>query len=208
MPKLTAIRKQALDGMMKEALFEATVAALSEHGVDGLTMDRVATEAGIAKGSLYHYFRSKKDLLEFVYAKMIDPIFQALEEMVGKDQTAIEKLTGQLYTLLEHVAKYAQVHRLLFEDEAAHGLLQSSERRSAEVACQQLAKVFRQGIEEGVFRPGNPDMLASMYMGLCRGVLQSRPDLKGRDEQEKIHRLILDTFLNGIAVQKGELVDK
>ena len=86
------IRKQALDEMMKEALFEATVAVLSEHGVDGMTMDRVASEAGVAKGSLYRYFRSKRDLLEFVYTKLVDPIFQDLEEMAAQEQPAIESL--------------------------------------------------------------------------------------------------------------------
>ena len=49
MPKLTAIRKQALDEMMREAIFEATVAVLSEHGVEGMTMDRVALAAKVAK---------------------------------------------------------------------------------------------------------------------------------------------------------------
>ena len=49
MPKLTAIRKQALDDIMKEAIFEATVAVLGQHGVEGMTMDRVATAAGVRR---------------------------------------------------------------------------------------------------------------------------------------------------------------
>lgn len=201
-PKLTAIRKQALDEMMKEALYEATVAILSEHGVDGLTMDRVAAEAGMAKGSLYRYFRSKRDLLEFVYAKVIDPVFRDLEEMATKEQPAIEKLAGHLRNLLEHVAKHAQVHKLLFEDDDAHGLLQPSERRTIEVASQHLAGVFRQGMTEGVFCAGNPLMFASMYLGLCRGVLQSQPELDGHEQRESVHRMIMGTFLNGIATGK------
>lgn len=205
MPKLTAIRKQALDGMMKEALFEATVAALSEHGVDGLTMDRVASEAGIAKGSLYHYFRSKRELLEFVYAKLIDPIFQHMEQTTANNQPAIEKLSELLRTLLEHVARYAQVHKLLFEDEAAHSLLQSSERRTCEAAGRQLAEVFRQGIEEGIFRQGDPLMLANIYLGLCRGILQTQPNLEGREQRESVHGLILGTLLHGIASDKGQV---
>jgi len=86
MPKLTAIREQAINGMMKQALYEATIAVLSTHGVDGLTMDRVAAEAGIAKGSLYRYFRSKRDLLEFVYAKLVDPVFENMEQVAAKQQ--------------------------------------------------------------------------------------------------------------------------
>jgi AcrR family transcriptional regulator len=205
MPKLTAIRKQAINGMMKEALFEATVAVLGAYGVEGLTMDRVAAEAGIAKGSLYRYFQSKRDLLEFVYAKLVDPVFQNLEEMAAKQMPAIEKLTGQLHMLLEHVAQHAQVHKLLFEDDAVHVLLKSSERRRSEIACQRLATVFEQGIAEGVFRPGDPLMLATMYLSLCKGMLESQPRLEQRDQRENLHRLILGTFLNGIATEKGRV---
>jgi AcrR family transcriptional regulator len=202
MPRLSTIRKQAIDGIMKEALFEATVAVLSEHGVDELTMDRVASEAGIAKGSLYRYFHSKRDLLEFIYAKLIDPIFQNLEAVVAKQQPAIEKLNEELRGLLEHIAHYGQVHMLLFENEAAHALLQSTERRTLEAASQKLAEIFRQGIKEETFRPGDPLMLANMYLGLCKGVLQSKPNLDAPEQREMVHRLILDTFLNGIVVRK------
>jgi AcrR family transcriptional regulator len=188
--------------MMKEALFEATVAVLSEHGVDGMTMDRVATGAGVAKGSLYRYFHSKRDLLEFVFAKTIDPIFQDMEAIVATEQPAIEKLRAQLRAFLEHVGKHAQVHKLLFEDDAAHSLLQSSERRTVEVASQRLAEIFRQGIAEGVFRAADPNMLAHMYLGLCKGVLQSRPELEGSEQREDLHRLILGMLLSGIATEK------
>lgn len=202
MPKLSTIRKQALDGMMKEALFEATVAVLSEHGVDELTMDRVASKAEIAKGSLYRYFSSKRDLLEFVYAKLIDPIFQNLENVVAKRLPAIEKLNEELRGLLEHVAQYGQVHMLLFENEAAHALLQFTERRTMEAASRKLAEIFRQGIEEGVFRPGDPLMQANMYLGICKGVLHNKPNLDSLEQRETVHRLILDIFLNGIVARK------
>ncbi|MBN1854283.1 MAG: TetR/AcrR family transcriptional regulator [Pirellulales bacterium] len=203
MPKFAAIRKRAIQDLMKETLFEATVAVLNKRGMEGMTMDLVAAEAGVAKGSLYRYFHSKRDLLEFVFEKLIDPIFQHLEEMVAKEQPAIEKLRKHLQILLEHVAKHAQVHKLLFEDDVAHGLLQSSERRTFEAASRRLAAIFRQGISEGIFVPGDPLMLANMYLGLCKGVLQSQPDLGGEAQREKIHHLILGTLLNGIASEKG-----
>jgi AcrR family transcriptional regulator len=204
-PRLTEIRKQALDGMMKEALFEATVAVLNGHGVDGMTMERVAAEAGIAKGSLYRYFASKRELVEFVFAKTIDPIFESIDRIVASTQPAINKLEAQLSALLDHVAKHAQVHKLLFEDEAAHGILQSSERRTAEVAGRQMANIFRQGIEEGVFLREDPLMLAIMYIGLCKGILQSEPGLDSPEQRERVHHLIMRTFLNGIATEKGRI---
>lgn len=205
MPRLTAIRKQALDEIMKEALFGATVAVLTQYGVEGMTMDRVASAAGVAKGSLYHYFRSKRDLLEFVYAKTIDPLFENLVETVATDRPAVEKLAAHLWKLLEHVAKHAKVFKLLFEDDTAQGLLQSSQRSTREAGTQRLADIMRQGIAEGVFGSVDPLVLANIFFGLCKGVFDCQPQLEEREQREAVHRLILDTFLNGVATDKGRV---
>jgi AcrR family transcriptional regulator len=187
--------------MMREAIFQAATTVLAEHGAKGLTMDRVALAADVAKGSLYHYFPGKKALLEFVYAKMIDPIIENLEAIVATEQPALEKLGTHLNSLLEHVAKHSQVFKLLFEDDAAQGLLQASQRQSQEVGGQLLAAVFRQGIAEGVFRPMEPLMLTQMFLGLCKGVFDTQPELGERDQRETISRLIMGTFLHGIATE-------
>jgi AcrR family transcriptional regulator len=202
-PRLTAIRKRALDEMMKEALFEATIAVLSAHGVEGMTMDRVALAAGVAKGSVYNYFQSKKDLLEFVYKKTIDPIFEDLAQRATAEQPAIEKLETHLRTMLEHVAKHVRVIKLLFEDDTAQGLLQSSERNARQAGSQHLADIFRQGIAEGVFRPADPLALAYMYFGLTKGFFDSQPILETHEQREIVLRTILGTFLNGVATERG-----
>ena len=66
MPRLSKARKELLTTMMKESIFEAATSVLCEHGVDGTTMNRVAEAAELAKSSLYDYFPSKDELLEFV----------------------------------------------------------------------------------------------------------------------------------------------
>jgi len=205
MPKLTAIRKQALDEMMKESLFEATITVLGDRGADGLTVDRVAAAAGMAKGNVYRYFRGKRQLLQFVFARVVDPILENLEEIAAAEQPAIEKLDRQLDALLKHVAKCATIHKFLFEDDTAHGLLQASRRCSLDAASQQLAGVFRQGIAEGVFRPADPRLLAHMYLGLIKGVLRSPSHLEGTEQRQNVRRLITGTFLNGIATETGRI---
>ena len=202
MPRLTAVRRQALDEMMRAAIFEAAVSVLAEHGVEGMTMDRVAVAADVAKGSLYHYFSGKKDLLEFVHAKVIEPILQDLEEIVATEQSAIAKLATHLSKLLEYVVQHSQVFKLLFQDDAAQGLLQSSLRRTRDAGSRHLAEVFRQGIAEGAFRPEDPLILTHMFLGLCKGTFESDPELEGREQREKVHRLIMGTFLNGIATEE------
>jgi AcrR family transcriptional regulator len=201
-PKLSAIRKQALDELVKEALFEAALAVLTEHGIDGMTMDRVASAASVAKGSLYRYFSGKRDLLEFIYTKTVDPLFENVTELVASEQPAVEKLAAHLRMFLEHIANHAHVFRLLFDDDTVRGLLHSSERCCREAAIEQMAEIFRQGVAEGVFGIAEPLLLANMFVGLCRGSLDSKPGLETAEQRERVHRMIMGAFLNGVATDK------
>ena len=55
-------------------------------------MNRVAEAAELAKSSLYDYFPSKDDLLEFVSDRLVAPFMQAVEETVRADLPAPQKL--------------------------------------------------------------------------------------------------------------------
>jgi len=45
---------------------EAAMSLIARHGLEGVTMRAVATEAGLSYGSLFHYFSSKDELLMHV----------------------------------------------------------------------------------------------------------------------------------------------
>jgi len=203
MPRLTAVRKQALDEIVKRAIFDAAVSVLAEHGVEGMPMDRVATAAGLAKGSLYHDFPGKKAPVEFVYAIVIKAIHQSLQEIIATDRTALEKLGTHLDNLVEHVAKHLSVFKLLFRDDTVQGLLQSTQRRTRDSARQLLAEIYRQGIAEGVFRLSDPVQLAYIFLGICAGVFDSQPELGQRHQREYVRDLIKTAFMNGVSAAQA-----
>jgi len=153
MPKLTTQRKQLLTQMMKEAIFEATTAVLSEHGAKGLTMDRVAATAKLAKGSLYNYFRSKEDLLRFVYDRILEPISLSVEQIVTRDLPALEKLECMLRTLFEQTAQHRGVLGVLLRDDLGRNVCETSIQSARQRALQHFVVIFEQGMREGAFRP-------------------------------------------------------
>lgn len=62
-------RKQAMPKIVdheqqREKFAEAATSLIARHGLEGVTMRAVATEAGLSYGSLFHYFESKDDLLK------------------------------------------------------------------------------------------------------------------------------------------------
>ena len=103
--------------MMKESIFEAATSVLSEHGVDGTTMNRVAEAAEVAKSSLYDYFPSKDELLEFVSERLVAPFMQAVEETLRADMPAPQKLERILRIALENGIQHKAIIRLLVQSE-------------------------------------------------------------------------------------------
>ena len=71
--RLSKARKACVEAMMKDTIFDAAGSLLEERGADGLTMDRVATKVGVAKASLYNYFKDKNELLRYSYTRMVEP---------------------------------------------------------------------------------------------------------------------------------------
>jgi len=103
MPRLSKTRKELLNTMMKESIFEATRTVLCEHGVDGMTMNQVAEAASLSKSSLYDYFRNKDELLVFVSNRIVGPFLKMIADLVSAKLSAPDKL--------ERILRYALHNR-------------------------------------------------------------------------------------------------
>ena len=55
-----------------ESIYKASLKLIMQTGIAGLTMSKLAKEAGIATGTLYIYFKSKEELLNNLYLKLND----------------------------------------------------------------------------------------------------------------------------------------
>lgn len=70
--------QQARAEVTYQAMLEATARVLDQHGVDGLTTNRVAEVAGVSIGSLYQYFPNKQALI----AALLDGYMEAIASAV------------------------------------------------------------------------------------------------------------------------------
>jgi AcrR family transcriptional regulator len=204
MPRLTQKRKELLGAMMKEAIYEAAVSVMTEHGVEGMTMDRVAAAANMAKGNLYNYFRDKRELLQFIHERMVAPIMRALEEVTYVQMSAIDKLRSVLRTLLEHMAEHYEVMGLMLRSDTARAFLEPAERSLRATGLNYFTTIFRQGIQEGLFRPLDPTDLAQMFVGALAEFAQWRVAAGRPPQVEQTIDTLLGVFLNGIGAKERE----
>ena len=194
--RLSKARREFVTTMMKDTIFDAADSVLQEHGVGGITMDRVATTAGLAKGSLYNYFEDKDELLQFVYARLVEPFFQAIQEIADGDLPAPRKLEKILHMTLDRSDKHRGIIRLLAETDQQHKVQKNTRPRFLRL----LTSLFEQGIKEGSFRPHNPAHTSRMFLGCFSELFELQVDGASSEEVNDYVGVLIDAVLNGFSI--------
>jgi AcrR family transcriptional regulator len=201
MPKLTGARKAAVDAAMRDAIYDAVVRVLGEHGNDGLTMDRVAATADLAKGSLYNYFRDKQGLLHFVYERAYTPIREQLDSIAQSTRTPREKLEAIARMYFEYVDTHRGLFDFLLNDAAVRGNLKTEQDSLRSHAIFELTAIVEEGIEVGQFRRFHPVHVAEALLGAVRQMAEHQLASGRMEAVDETVDMLLQVFLHGLATR-------
>ena len=200
MTRLLDERKEA----MKNSIYDAAVEMLTAEGLDAMTMDRVADRAGVAKGSVYNYFHSKKDLVEFVYHRTIAPLEDKVAEIIDAPIAASDKLWEIFRALFLHLSVRRGLFNLFFDQQAFHPMV----ARPNQDALRHLVRVLQQGVGEGVFRDIDPEFHARLIFGALRGVCDEYVLHEGTWPVEEMADVALDFCVIGMIADDKRSQDR
>jgi len=179
-------------------ILRAASKVFARRGFDGATVDQIAETAGLAKGTVYVYFASKRELyLEAVkqgIAELIDKTRRNMEAALG----TAEKIKAFIRTRIE----FAEEHRDLITIYAA-GLGSSAfEREFKGLYFEQLGDleaVLEQGSREGLIRPVRACAAAFLIYEVTRGLATQRRRGWSHASAEDEVELLFDLVWNGLA---------
>lgn len=83
---------------VREAILDAVDRRLARYGYRKMTVDELATDAGIGKGTIYLHFTSKEELVLSHVDRIVDRLLQRLEEAAAKEAPAAQRLRTMLVT--------------------------------------------------------------------------------------------------------------
>ncbi len=144
------------------------------EGYESVTVRQIIEAVGIAKGTFYHYFTSKEELLNALVEMMFDAVLPLIQGIVdNRELDALSKLqdlfTSAKTWKFENVDLVLLTMKQLYRDE---NILMRTKinKKSTSLLSPLYALVIRQGIEEEVFRCDYPDETAAMIMALAIGI--------------------------------------
>ena len=181
----TNIAKKELEGDMsprpdvseerKNQILEAAIAVFARLGFDQSRMEDIAGQAGLSKGALYLYYKSKDAIVAALLKYFFAQEFKRLQTFVETDQegSVVEQvltLTRQLVQAMQWMAKMMPIafefYALAGRDQEVRQFLKQyyQDYRRA------LASLIERGIKQGEFRAVDSQTAATSLVALYEGL--------------------------------------
>jgi AcrR family transcriptional regulator len=118
-PKLWNETIEAHRQAVREAILDATMALVAEHGLLSVTMSRIAEKTGIGRATLYKYFPDVEAILLAWHERHVAGHLEYLAEQRDQAGDAGERLEAVLeaYALIQHKRHATELAALLHRDE-------------------------------------------------------------------------------------------
>ena len=95
-----------------QQILEAAIELFSENGMENTSIQEIAELAGVAKGTIYLYFKSKDDLMEQVYKYCYEMDIKACSRGVQKQKNTIDKLCRRMDNIIDYLLCHPKEARI------------------------------------------------------------------------------------------------
>lgn len=162
---------------------------VTTYGYERMAIQDILNELQIAKGTLYHYFDSKRALLEALLERMMDEVEQTLLPLVNDPELATLDKFHRFFATLNHYRAEQQpfvleLWRAWYTDDNA---LVRQKARAALVKRVKplLTVIIGQGVQEGVLTTPYPEHVSDVILSLQQGLEETLAGWFLSDEPKK-----------------------
>jgi len=139
-----------------QEITEAALTAFAEKGYAATRVDDVAKRAGVSKGLLYLYFKTKEDLFKAVIRSFVVPRIDALTAIVDSSELSAEEfLRGPFFEFVKTLpgSPISIVIRLMIAEGPKHpDLLQFYWDNVVSRGLAAITELLERGVQQGEFR--------------------------------------------------------
>lgn len=176
----------------------AAVKLFEKKGYHATSVQDIADEVGLQKGSLYHYIHSKEDLLLQIAHQAITDFNQRLEAILSSDLPAKEKLVQAIENHLTVSTANLETTTVLLREafslgENQHQMIQDLTDRYVDL----WTEILIEGKRNGEFQVEHPKITALAILGACNWVYRWYRT-SGKLGAKEISSMFSTLFLDGL----------
>lgn len=187
-------------------ILEAARRVIAERGVEEASVERIAHEAGVAKGTIYLYFDNKEMLLARTAEHGFRELMTQSRDATRRAHGAVPKLEALVREMLEHSAEHQAFFQALQRrtrlGDSQESMLAHEVGEQAESYASFVSSVIDEGIAAGEFRKLDSQRAARFLVEMIRGGIVARFRTPSPASVDRDARSIVDFFVHGAAAQE------
>ena len=174
----------------KKAIFNAAIKVFSIEGYDSAIVEEIASEAGVAKGTLYYNFQGKEEIFKFVIDEGMKLIKNEVLDAIKDIDDPLEKLKISAKVQLRYVYNNKEFFRVIMSqiwgDKNRHQEMRQEIRRLVNINSNRINDMTK----------GKADKDVLEVLGCCFiGVLFSSALYEILYEDQYSENYIVDRFM-------------
>jgi AcrR family transcriptional regulator len=197
MPRYSERQKAALDALMKDDVYHHAMEVIKSEGQGALTMERIATDVGVSRGTLYNYFADRDAVIDYLEERTFAPLLHAVEEVAGSALSPEKKLTEIAGWVFSAVYRDSALVVALVPVKSPAANQEAQERRRAS-GLAVLERVMREGVENGSFNDLPPRLVAEIFFSAIAGLIDVMAFSGRFQPPEEVVPTLMQVFLGGL----------
>ncbi len=196
-PKPLPIDESEADGGA-EAFLRAATRLINTHGYRGASVERIAADLDVTKGSFYHHLEAKDDLVIECFERSYDRVSRVQAAAILGGANACETLAGATTSLvdLQFFSDFPLLRTTALQalpaDIRRHRVIERSDRMA-----RRFAGMIADGISEGSLRPVDPMISSQVLMSMINNAFELR-NWASRLPREKAVAFYASTMMSGL----------
>ena len=185
---------------LRESILRAAEDIFTRRDFHEVQMDEIAAASGVGKGTLYRYFRSKRDLYLAVTFGGIERLRTELDAALRSSEPPARKIEHLVRCMLGYFWDRRLFFAFIHQHEHRPDRDTHEWFRQRELLVRLVRRAFDQAITTGHVRRVDSRIATEMLFGMMRGV--SRYRVRG-DTLEALVTALVDIFMHGVGTPAG-----
>ncbi len=199
----TRPRRTESEPVRRAQLLRAARKVFRAKGYDGATVSEIVREAGVAQGTFYLYFPSKRDVAVSLREGLMETMAEAVATAVESRTSLEDRLESLIAAGFKVARKNVDLFRLAFigADET-HSEMHSESPEHASV-LRVITDLFRDAVDAGEMEGMDPEIAARLAIGLLQHAMIEAFVFGEAEESNRIEQGVSALLLNAIRGKSG-----
>jgi AcrR family transcriptional regulator len=204
MSTIVKTKKDVVTEFRTAGILEAARKVFANEGFNQATVDDIASAAGVAKGTVYLYYQSKRDIYFAALKFGLEQMYSKLDEELKKVSAPQEKLRTLIGVKLAYFDDNRDFFKIYYSELGnicIHPAVDDEFKTLYLEQAKVIESILKEGARKKIIRPVRAEQAAFAISDIIRGVVTQRVLGWSKSKISQDVDFIFDLIWKGIAAE-------